>query len=203
MRTLPRLEANVLPRSIVIAPKMSDPDFEEFCLKNENVRIERTSDGVIRMNPPAGGLTGDGNSEIVYQLRGWWHGHHQGRVFDSSTGFYLPDGSMLSPDSAYVWPDRLAGLTRTQLTAFPRLAPNFVIELLSRSDNFAQTQDKMKCWIDNGVELGWLIDPYQKRVLAYRQSLKTQTTSALRLPGTGPVEGFVLDLAKVWGCYNV
>ncbi|HEY0794453.1 MAG TPA: Uma2 family endonuclease [Acidisarcina sp.] len=125
MSTLPQLEATMLPRNVVIDPPMSDADFEEFCLTNQNVQIERASDGVIRMNAPAGGLTGDGNAEIVYQLRSWWHQHHRGRVFDSSTGFYLADGSVLSPDSAYVLPEKLAGLDPYPTYLFPALVTGF------------------------------------------------------------------------------
>ena len=77
MSTLPRFETDSLPRSLAVDPPLSDAEFEAFCLKNEDVQIERTSEGAIRMNPPTGAFTGDGNSEINHQLRGWWHTHHQ------------------------------------------------------------------------------------------------------------------------------
>jgi len=81
---------------------MSDEEFEAFCMRNEDVRIERTREGAIRMNPPTGLLTDDGNAEIIHRLRSWWDTHHRGRVLGSNAGFFLPDGSMLSPDASYL-----------------------------------------------------------------------------------------------------
>ena len=155
------------------------------------------------MNPPAGGLTGDGNSEINYQLRGWWEKDHQGRVFDSNTGFYLPDNSILSPDAAYVVPRQLTGLTKAQLTGFPHLCPEFVIELLSASDGLSEAQGKMSAWIANGAQLAWLVDPYGKRVFIYQPGAKMSIFTGKPLKGSGPVDGFTLGLGKVWSCYEV
>ena len=111
------------------------------------------------MHPPTGLLTGAGNSEINRQFRSWWDAHTKGRVLDSNTGFFLPDGSMLSRDAANVTAEQLKGVTRKQLTGFPRVCPAFVIELLSASDSLAETSEKMHRWIANGAQLGWLIDP--------------------------------------------
>jgi Uma2 family endonuclease len=192
-----------MPRSLAVDPPLTDAEFEALCLKNDDVQFERTSDGAIRMNPPTGAFTGDGNAEIIYQLRGWWHTHHQGRAFDNSTGFFLPDGSMLSPDAAYVLPEQLVGVTREQLTGLLRLCPAFVVELLSPSDNLEETGRKMESWIANGVQLGWLIDPYRQRVSVYQAGQEPRECSALKLDGTGPVQGFSLDLQKVWRCYEI
>ena len=155
------------------------------------------------MNPPTGAFAGDGNSEINRQLRNWWHTHHRGRVFDSSAGFFLPDGSMLSPDAAYVVPEQLVGVTKKQLTGLLRLCPAFVVELLFASDSIAETGRKMERWIANGAQLGWLIDPYRKQVIVYQPGQQPHDCSALQLDGVGPVQGFSLDLQKVWRCYEV
>lgn len=84
-------------RKLVPDPPLSDEDFEELCRAFDLVQLERTKEGVILMNPPAGALTGDANAELIWQLRSWWNTHERGRVFDSNTGLYLSDGSMLSP----------------------------------------------------------------------------------------------------------
>ena len=75
------------------------------------------------MHPPTGGLTSDGNAEIVAQLRPWWKTHRRGRVFDSNGGFFLPDGSMLSPDASYVLPQKLKGLTKDESDRLPAPLP--------------------------------------------------------------------------------
>jgi Uma2 family endonuclease len=203
MSTLPRFELSASPRSLAVDPPFSDAEFEAFCLNNDDVQIERTSDGAIRINPPTGALTGDGNAEITYQVRGWWHTHHQGRVFDSNAGFFLPDGSMLSPDAAYVLPEQLKGLTKAQLNGLLRLCPAFVVELLSPSDSLAETGKKMESWIANGAQLAWLIDPYLQQVTIYQPGHEPREFSAQKLDGTGPVQGFSLDLGNVWRCYEV
>lgn len=162
MTTLLRIDAETLPRVLVLDPPMSDAEFEALCRENDNVHFERTEEGAIRMNPPSDGWTSDGNAEVVYQLRYWWSLHEQGRVFDSSGGFRLPDGSTLSPDASYVSAGRLKGLPKGALRGFPPLCPDVVIELLSESDTLERTGEKMQDWIANGAQLGWLIDPYQQ-----------------------------------------
>ena len=155
------------------------------------------------MHPPAGGFTSDGNLEIGSQLRVWWKTHRRGRAFDSNGGFFLRDGSMLSPDAAYVLPKKLKRLTKDDLTGFPRLCPDFVVELFSKSDSLPEAKDKMERWIENGATLGWLIHPYQRKVYVYEPGRKPTAVSGKVIRGKGPVEGFTLDLEEVWRCYEI
>jgi Uma2 family endonuclease len=192
-----------LPRSVVLDPPLSDAEFEALCAANDLIRFERTREGEILMNPPSGGFTSDGNAEIVSQLRSWWKTHRRGRTFDSNGGFFLPDGSMLSPDASYILPKRLRGLTRDDMTGFPRLCPDFVIELLSVSDSLPKAQHKMGRWIENGATLGWLIAPYEKKVYIYEPGREAAAVSGDTVQGTGPVEGFALDLDELWRCYEI
>jgi Uma2 family endonuclease len=147
-------------------------------------------------------MTSDGNSEINRQLRNWWIQHRRGRVYDSCAGFFLPDGSSLNPDAAYVTAEQLTGLKRDDLAHFLRLAPAFVIELLSLSDSPVEAAKKMEAWIANGVELGWLVDPYAKVVHIYEPDAAPRIETGSRAAGSGPVKGFVLDLEEVWRCYE-
>ena len=110
---------------------------------------------------------------------------------------------MLSPDASYVLPKRLKGLTRDDLTGFPRLCPDFIIELLSISDSLPKAQQKMERWIENGATLGWLIDPYKKKVYIYEPDRKAPAVSGNTVQGNGPVEGFTLDLDELWRCYEI
>jgi Uma2 family endonuclease len=163
MTTLLRIDADTLPRVLVLDPPMSDDEFEALCLEHDNVQFERTKEGAIRINPPAGGWTSSGNFEINRQLGAWWKTHKRGRCFDSSGGFRLPDGSTLSPDASYLSEDRLRRLPKGSLRGFPHVCPDFVIELLSESDTLAALQSKMTGWIANGAEFAWLIDPMTGR----------------------------------------
>ena len=197
------LEIPALPsRSIVLTPPLSDEEFERLSQSCEFGSVERTKDGEIIVNAPAGGLTSSGNSEVTRQLSNWWIQHRRGRVFDSSGAFFLPDGSVLNPDASYVTATQLVGLTRKDLARFPRLAPAFVIELRSDSDRLTKAKTKMEAWIANGVELGWLIDPEAKQVHMYAQAGEPRIESGSSIAGSGPVDGFVLDLEEVWRCYE-
>ncbi len=109
---------------------------------------------------------------------------------------------MSSPDAAYLSPETLAGIPPPGVRGLPHLCPDFVIELLSRSDSFSDTQEKMQDWIANGGALGWLIDPYKQQVLVYRPTSDTESVTSSSIQGIGPVEGFTLDLAEVWRCYQ-
>ncbi len=192
-----------MSRSAIFKPPLTDAELEWMCAANDVTRFERTREGEILMHSPTGGFTSDGNSELTTQLRNWWKTHRQGRVFDSDGGFYLADGSMLSPDAAYVRPEKLEGLGKGDLTGFPRFCPDFVIELLSTSDSVPQAQQKMERWIENGASLGWLIDPYQKTVHVYEPGRKASVSSGNSIQGSGPVAGFTLDLDELWRCYEI
>ncbi len=202
MTALLRLDVENLPSRIVWDQPVSDELLERLCAANELLQMERTKEGAIQVNPPTELWTSSGNSEINRQLRNWWIEHERGIVAESNGGFYLGDGSMLSPDGAYLGPERLEGLKPGYKKGFPHVCPDFVIELLSGSDSLKATKRKMEAWIANGVLLGWLIDPYKRNVLVYAPDAPPKTIGTLTVKGGGPVEGFVLDLKRVWSCYE-
>ena len=155
------------------------------------------------MNPPAGGFTSSANSDINCQLRGWWKTHKNGKVYDSTGGFHLADTSILNPDASYVGARKLTGLKKDKLAGFPRPCPDFVIELLSKSDSVPNAKQKKERWIENGAALAWLIDPCKKQVHVYAPGGKVSITKGKTIQGSGPVEGFVLDLQELWLCYEI
>jgi Uma2 family endonuclease len=191
------------PRSLVLDPPLTDAQFQELCFANDWFRFERTREGEILMHPPTGGFASVGSAEITGQLHSWWKTHRQGSTHGSNAGFFLPDGSMLNPDAAYVLPQKLKGLTKDDLTGLPYLCPDFIIELLSASDSLSKAQQKMERWVENGVALGWLIDPYKKTVYVYEPGRGVATVSGKTVQGSGPVEGFALDLDELWRCYEI
>jgi Uma2 family endonuclease len=109
---------------------------------------------------------------------------------------------MLSPDAAYVSAERLKGVTREDHDGFPRVCPDFVIELFSKTDRRPAATAKMESWIANGARLGWLIDPYRKTVDVYGAGSYDVVSGVGSIAGSGPVEGFTLDLSEVWRCYE-
>lgn len=122
-----------------------------------------------------------------------------GKGFDSSTGFKLPNGKDVSPDIAWIKKERWDSLTSEQQNKFAPIAPDFVIELRSASDNLKPLQEKMQEYIDNGVKLAWLIDRKQRKVFIYCPG---QAVEELDNPQTLTSEdllpGFILDLSQIW-----
>ncbi len=184
---------------ILHPPPMSDDEFFDFCGLYPAFRIERSAEGEIIIMPPTGLETGYRNNDLSTQLHAWAKRDGRGKAFDSNTEYILPNGAARSPDASWVSNARLAGLTREQKRKFPRLCPDFVVELTSPSDRLPDVQRKMREWIDNGVELAWLPDADQRTAYLYRQGREPeQMVAPDRLQGEGPVAGFVLELADIW-----
>jgi Uma2 family endonuclease len=192
-----------IPDRITLEPVLSNEEFEDLCAANGNLRLERTREGVILVNAPAGSATSGGNAEINYELMAWWRTHRRGRVFDSSVGVFLPDGSSLGPDAAYATETQVRALNVTDLDHFLPFAPAFVIELLSKTDSVKEAEGKMQRWIENGVAVAWLVNPYARTVTIYDACGETRIEAGSQVVGTGPVEGFVLVLSEVWRSYEL
>jgi len=177
----------------------TDEQFYQLCQANRDVRFERTAKGELIVMPPTGGETGKRNFKLSQQLANWADADGTGVGFDSSTGFKLPDGADRSPDAAWVRLERWEALTPEQRRKFPPLAPDFVVELRSSSDDLKSLEDKMKEYRDNGVRLGWLIDPQNRRVEIYRLGQEVEVLqSPAMLLGEDILPGFVLELQGIF-----
>jgi Uma2 family endonuclease len=178
---------------------LSDKQFYQLCQNNRDLRFERTCQGDLMIMPPTGGETSNRNLEIAYQLQAWSRSNKLGVAFDSSGGFKLPNGSDKSPDAAWIPLERWNSLTLKQQQGFLSLCPDFVIELRSKSDDLKILQEKMREYLENGTQLGWLINRQDKQVEIYRQG---QVVEVLENPnslsGEDILPSFVLDLVPVW-----
>ena len=192
-------------RPVVLNPttflrKMDEDDFFEFCRANPELRIERTTKGEIIIMPPTGGEIGGSNFELTGIFRSWVKTDGTGKGFDSSTGFHLPNGADRAPDVAWVKLERWNALTPEQRRKFPPLCPDFVVELRSATDSVADLQAKMAEYLENGAQLGWLIDPREKKVYIYRPQQPVECLdNPTSIAGDPLLRGFVLELREVWG----
>lgn len=173
--------------------------FYKICEENPELKLERTAKGNLIVMSPTGGETGRKNANLIGQLWMWNEQTQKGEVFDSSTGFSLPNGSDRAPDVAWLEKSRWESLTLEQREKFIPLCPDFVIEMLSPSDNLKQTQEKLTEYMDNGCRLGWLINRRHKTVEIYRPN---QTPEIIKKPfslsGENVLLGFNLSLSKFW-----
>jgi Uma2 family endonuclease len=170
-----------------------------FCRDNPNLRVERTAEGEIVAMPPVGGESSNRNLKLTVQLGTWSDADGRGEAFDSNAQFVLPDGSALSPDASWVSSKALAKLSAGQRRGFPRLAPEFVVEVMSPSDRLKAAGEKMERWVANGVQLGWFIDGDAQVIYVYRKGQPVKIKRGIQqLAGEGPVEGFVLQLKSIW-----
>ena len=177
----------------------TEDQFYEFCRINRELRIERNAEGGVAIMGPAGWETAEKNAEITFQLKGWATGNGTGRAADSSAGYLLPNGAIRSPDASWVSNERLASVAPEQRSKFLPLCPDFVIELRSPTDGLGMLQEKMAEYLANGAKLGWLIDPVNRQVFVYRPGTEVETLDAPdRVSGHPVLEGFQLDLGKVW-----
>ncbi|PAX57192.1 hypothetical protein CK510_09125 [Brunnivagina elsteri CCALA 953] len=135
---------------------------------------------------------------MTTQLDNWNTKENLGEVFDSSTGFILPNGAKRSPDASWVKSERWNALTSEQKEKFPPICPDFVVELRSASDSLTELQEKMKEYIQNGASLGWLIDRKNKQVEIYRSSQDVEVlNNPTHISGDDILAGFVLDLISI------
>jgi Uma2 family endonuclease len=179
--------------------RVVNDQFFEFCQANKELRIERTAQGDCEIMAPTGGETGWRNSGLIAQLYNWAEREGSGVVFDSSSGFVLPNGAIRSPDVSWVKRARLAVLTSEQKQRFLPLCPDFVIELRSPSDNLKALQDKMQEYIENGASLGWLIDTETRQVLVFQPQQKLISLEQPEVMSADEVlKGFELDMQKIW-----
>ena len=195
----PQVSQTYITLRLSPAIEITDDEFFAFCQLNRDLRFERTAAGDIIVMAPTGGETGNRNADITAQLVTWTKRDGTGAAFDSSTGFKLPNGADRSPDGSWVRKSRLAALTHEQKLKFLPLCPDFVIELLSPTDTLAVTQAKMSEYLENGAQLGWLIDPEMRRVHVYRpHQAAVIMGDVFEIVADPELPGFILDLREIW-----
>jgi len=179
--------------------KLTNEQFYQLCQENPDLKLERNSQGELIVMPPTGGETGKHNVNLILQLASWNEQTQLGEVFDSSTGFTLPNKADRSPDVSWVAKSRWEALTKEEREKFIPLCPDFVIEIMSPSDRLSKVQEKMREYIDNGCRLGWLINRKKQEVEIYRPHQEVEILQAPQiLSGEDVLPGFVLNLQKIW-----
>ncbi len=147
---------------------MTDKEFVAFCMANKDMRIERDKHRNIIIMSPLTGRSGYYETEVFTEVKLWTRKHAKGLALGSSSGFKLPNGAMRAPDACWISPERWATVTEADKDDFLPVVPDFIIEVRSKTDSLKKLQEKMLDWIENGVRLGWLIDPKHQNSHIYR-----------------------------------
>jgi Uma2 family endonuclease len=196
----------LLPWDLRLTPEQ----FERVCQVNPEAVLELTAEGLLIVMTPTGGETSSRNGQLLYQLQVFCRRHKGWRLFDSSGGFRLPDGSVLSPDAALVLEDRWQTLSPEQRRSFPPLCPDLVIELASTNGaspseegprGITALRRKMEQYQANGARLGWLLLTQERAVEIWRggqQGMAERLDNASRVEGSELEEGLGLDLEEIW-----
>jgi Uma2 family endonuclease len=200
----PTLEPLRLPWDLRLTPEQ----FEQVCRDNPDAVLELDADGQLIAMTPTGGETGARNNALLFQLNlAIRRGHLDLKVFDSSTGFRLADGSVLSPDAAVVERARWEALSPEQRRGFPPLCPDLVVELASTSDEgprgVSALRHKMDRYRANGARIGWLLLPAEQAVEVWRVGAAgvpcDRLENVTRLNADELYPGLELELAEIWG----
>ena len=177
---------------------ISDEELMKVSRENPLLRFERNSDGSLVTMAPAGGISSNREIKAGARLLAYVEDNDLGEVFSSACGFKLPNGAVRSPDAAYVAKGRLKLDWDQGEDEYPNLAPDFVIEIRSKSDSLSGLKDKMQEYIEQGVRLGWLIDRKNRCAYVYRSDASiTQFPETAILSGEDVVPGFTMQLSRL------
>jgi Uma2 family endonuclease len=190
-----------LPRTLTLTPSQ----FAEVCAANPEAVLELAADGTLIEMTPTGGSTGARNQTLGALL---WLAIEQSRLplklFDSSAGFLLPDGSVRSPDASVVRLERWQALSEAERDGFPPLCPDLVVELASPSDGPQALRRKMAAYMANGASLGWLLLPQSRTVEVWKAGPAETANSPLvftdpaRLEADPEIPGLAIDPRRIW-----
>ena len=194
------MEAIAIPQGF----RVTTEQFDQLADAEQLARMELTKDGELIVMSPTGGEAGRKNFNLYLDLGNWNRQTKLGEAFDSSTIFVLPNGARRSPDVSWIRLERWNSLTLKEKQGFPPITPDFVIELVSPSDlknqRYEDLQAKMQEYLENGVKLGWLIEPSAKTVEIYRVGQQVEIlNNPQTLSGEDVLPGFVLDLSEILG----
>ena len=172
--------------------------FASMAATYPELRMELTREGRLIIMPPSGGESSRQSSTVSGWLFIWNQQSKLGVTFDANGGYNLPMGGTRAPDASWLRRDRWEALTPEQRQKFLPLCPDFLVEVLSPTDSLTETQRKMEEYRENGVRLGWLINPRRRQVEIYRSGQDVEVLdNPASLSGEDVLPGFTLDLAGI------
>jgi Uma2 family endonuclease len=189
----------IVLRGDTLIENASRDAFFDFCAANRKMRIERTADAELVLLPATGNTTSQRLAQLLGQLGNWSIQDGTGIGVGGTAGYWLPNGAMRQPRMSWLRCERWLALSDEDREKLPPLAPDFLLEIRSEFDRLEFLRDKMREYAENGVRLGWLIDPVDRRVEVYRPGATPEIHDhPTQVSGDPELPGFVLDLTKIW-----
>jgi len=187
--------------AITLNKKLSVESFKALAVAFPDLRMERDKDGKTTIMSPVKFGSGFRESLAIGFVTAWWLQNGKlGKPFSSSVGIELADTSIKCPDAGWISEERLTkNPVKDDDGEFLKIAPDFIIEVKSQTDSLKKLKRKMSAtWIENGVKLAWLIDPYKQKAYIYRANqTKPDEIKGFEnqfLDGEDIVKGFKLEL---------
>lgn len=176
---------------------MTEEMFFDLCQANSELRMERDQHGNIIIMSPTGMSTGNFNAELIFEVLLWNRESKLGYVFDSSSGYTLPNGAIRSPDVSWIAKERWESIPEAERKVFTRTYPDFAVEIRSETDRLKDLKAKMEEYRTNGCRLGWLIDRQGKAAHIYRAdgTIEIVRGETLELSGEDVLPGLVVEVA--------
>jgi Uma2 family endonuclease len=177
---------------------LSDQAFMDLCQVNPLVNLERSAHGELIAMAPSGAQSGQRNLSLGMQIGEWNRKTNLGSAFGSAPGFRLRNSAIRSPDASWVSKGRRESLTKVQREQFAPLCPDFVAEIASPDDDLGALRARMREYVEHGARLGWLIDPYARKVEIYRPDCAVEILhQPAGLTGEDVLPGLIVDLSEI------
>ena len=178
------------------APDFAERFFRMAC-DNEPYEFEYTAQGELIVMPPAGWESNIGENQTNAPLV-LWQNENGGYASSQDVLYQLPSGAMYMPDAAWITQERSDALRSGDYRSTIPGAPDFVVEVRSRTDRVEAGLAKMREWMDGGTRLGWYIDPYGRRVYVYRTGRDVEVLDDPEtLSGEDVLPGFVFEVKRL------
>lgn len=188
------------PLALALPPAwaLSDQALIDLCSLNEDREFEFDELGRLVIMSGAGGASSERAFDFGGQLFIWMRGGGGGRGTTADGFFRLGGRTVRAPDVAWISPERARQIAPGDEGIW-RICPDFVVEIVSPSDQLRRQQEKMELWVARGVRLGWLIDPFTSTAHIYRPGRSPEVLERPdTLSGEGVLRGFTADLTLIW-----
>ena len=139
--------------------EVTDDDLVRMSVRNPGWKFERSDGGDVLVSPTStngGAKSGEAHGQLyVFSKR------VGGKSYDSSTGFKTPGGGVVSPDAAWVRPERVAAMNDE---TYQSVTPDVVVEVASSSDDWNAVMAKVDKYAADGAGYAIAIDPSSRAV---------------------------------------